>query len=122
MLNSYREDSEVKSETVGFIGLAAALVVVTGCNRAQNQGPDPANANMAPTSQTEPVAPSEAPVQSGGYEAQLNQAPAPPPPLPQYSQPACPGENYMWTPGYWAYSTAGYYWTPGAWVEAPYAG
>jgi hypothetical protein len=116
----------VKIAPVGLIGLAAALAVgVTGCNRAQNQGPDPANANMAPVGQTEPVARNEAAVANdgyGGYGEQVTQAPAPPPPLPAYSQPRCPGENYIWTPGYWAYSTAGYYWTPGAWVLAPFTG
>jgi WXXGXW repeat (2 copies) len=115
----------VKIAAVGFMGLVAAFAVgVTGCNRAQNQGPDPASANMAPLSQgqTEPVAQNEAPVQNGGYEEQLSQAPAPPPPLPEYNQPPCPGQNYMWTPGYWAYSTAGYYWTPGVWVSAPFTG
>ena len=24
-----------------------------------------------------------------------------PPPLPVYEQPICPGEGYIWTPGYW---------------------
>ena len=46
--------------------------------------------------------------------------PDPPPPLPDYSQPPCPGDNYIWTPGYWSYADAGYYWVPGAWVLAPY--
>ncbi|HEX3880798.1 MAG TPA: YXWGXW repeat-containing protein, partial [Bryobacteraceae bacterium] len=46
----------------------------------------------------------------------------PPPPLPEYSQPECPGDDYLWTPGYWNYATAGYYWVPGAWVAAPYVG
>ena len=45
---------------------------------------------------------------------------APPPPLPTYEQPPCPGPNYMWTPGYWAYGEAGYYWVPGVWMLAPY--
>jgi len=46
-----------------------------------------------------------------------------PPPLPVYEQPICPGEGYMWTPGYWAWSDDdGYYWVPGTWVEAPEAG
>jgi hypothetical protein len=113
----------VKIAIVGFMGLAAALAVgVTSCHRAQNQGPDPANANMAPVGQTEPVARNEVPIANGGYEEQLREAPAPPPALPEYSQPPCPGENYIWTPGYWAYSAAGYYWTPGAWVSAPFTG
>ncbi|MGD1098187.1 MAG: hypothetical protein ABSB35_40140 [Bryobacteraceae bacterium] len=25
-----------------------------------------------------------------------------PPPLPAYEQPICPGDGYIWTPGYWA--------------------
>jgi hypothetical protein len=44
-----------------------------------------------------------------------------PPELPTYEQPLCPGDGYLWTPGYWAYADAdtGYYWVPGAWVMAP---
>jgi hypothetical protein len=47
-----------------------------------------------------------------------------PPPLPVYEQPACPGEGYLWTPGYWAWGDDmdDYYWVPGTWVEAPEAG
>src|SRR5579864_8891754 len=43
-----------------------------------------------------------------------------PPALPVYEQPICPGDGYIWTPGYWAYDDAdGYYWVPGTWVLAP---
>ncbi len=46
-----------------------------------------------------------------------------PPALPVYEQPICPGEGYLWTPGYWAWSDDdGYYWVPGTWVEAPEPG
>jgi hypothetical protein len=46
-----------------------------------------------------------------------------PPPLPVYAQPICPGEGYIWTPGYWAYAEdVGYYWVPGTWVLAPQIG
>jgi hypothetical protein len=45
-----------------------------------------------------------------------------PPPLPNYDQPPVPGPNYIWTPGYWAWSDGGYYWVPGAWTLAPYVG
>ena len=45
-----------------------------------------------------------------------------PPPLPVYVQPACPGDGYIWTPGYWAYGPDGYYWVPGTWVLAPEPG
>ncbi|HTJ87884.1 MAG TPA: hypothetical protein VL349_11525 [Terriglobales bacterium] len=45
-----------------------------------------------------------------------------PPVLPVYVQPACPGDGYIWTPGYWAYGDDGYYWVPGTWVLAPEPG
>ncbi|MCL2659092.1 MAG: YXWGXW repeat-containing protein, partial [Acidobacteriaceae bacterium] len=45
-----------------------------------------------------------------------------PPALPEYAQPMAPGPNYIWTPGYWYWGSAGYFWTPGAWVLAPYPG
>ncbi len=45
-----------------------------------------------------------------------------PPPLPMYEQPPIPGDGYLWTPGYWAYSDDGYFWVPGTWVEVPYQG
>ena len=45
-----------------------------------------------------------------------------PPLLPVYAQPICPGQGYIWAPGYWAYGAYGYYWVPGAWVLAPFTG
>jgi hypothetical protein len=47
-----------------------------------------------------------------------------PPALPVYVQPICPADNYIWTPGYWAWSDddGDYYWVPGTWVEAPTPG
>jgi hypothetical protein len=45
-----------------------------------------------------------------------------PPALPVYPQPLCPGDGYMWTPGYWHYGPAGYYWVPGVWVRPPQVG
>ena len=45
-----------------------------------------------------------------------------PPILPVYAQPICPGDGYIWTPGYWAYGPEGYYWIPGTWVFAPTPG
>ncbi|MGA8706481.1 MAG: hypothetical protein WB646_05780 [Steroidobacteraceae bacterium] len=50
------------------------------------------------------------------------QASEPPPPLPDYDQPPCPYDGYIWTPGYWHWSPAGYYWVPGTWVEPPEVG
>jgi len=45
-----------------------------------------------------------------------------PPPLPVYAQPICPGDGYIWAPGYWAYGPDGYFWVPGTWVIAPQIG
>jgi hypothetical protein len=47
-----------------------------------------------------------------------------PPELPVYEQPLCPGDGYLWTPGYWAYGNDfdDYYWVPGTWVMAPEVG
>ncbi len=62
----------------------------------------------------------------GGQEQPGEEAAAetdqPPPPLPVYDQPPCPGPNYLWTPGYWAWGPYGYYWVPGLWVMPPYYG
>ena len=52
-------------------------------------------------------------------EVQANEAP---PPLPDYEQPPCPEDGYMWTPGYWAWGGGGYYWVPGTWVQPPRVG
>ena len=47
-----------------------------------------------------------------------------PPALPVYEQPVCPGDGYLWTPGYWAYGDDfdDYYWVPGTWVMPPEIG
>lgn len=47
-----------------------------------------------------------------------------PPALPVYVQPPCPGDGYMWTPGYWSWDNdyGDYYWVPGTWVMAPEPG
>src|SRR5215467_4811693 len=45
-----------------------------------------------------------------------------PPVLPVYEQPPCPGDGYIWTPGYWAYGPEGYYWVPGTWIMPPTVG
>jgi hypothetical protein len=47
-----------------------------------------------------------------------------PPALPVYEQPLCPGDGYLWTPGYWSYDydVTDYYWVPGTWVMGPEVG
>src|SRR5579859_794023 len=54
-----------------------------------------------------------------GDQVQVQEAP---PPLPEYDQPPCPGDGYLWTPGYWRWGGAGYYWVPGVWVLPPSPG
>lgn len=45
-----------------------------------------------------------------------------PPPIVVFDQPACPGDGYIWTPGYYQYGDYGYYWVPGQWVMPPSVG
>jgi hypothetical protein len=62
---------------------------------------------------------------SGAVSAQVRVAIAiGPPVLPVYEQPICPGDGFIWTPGYWDYDydAADYFWVPGTWVSAPEAG
>ena len=51
-----------------------------------------------------------------GIEFSVNIAP---PPIAVFDQPACPGDGYIWTPGYYQYGDYGYYWVPGKWVVPP---
>ena len=45
-----------------------------------------------------------------------------PPPIDVFDQPPCPGDGYIWTPGYYQYGDYGYYWVPGQWVIPPSVG
>jgi hypothetical protein len=54
--------------------------------------------------------------------ANVNYISEAPPQLPEYQQPYAPAPNYIWTPGYWAWSGSGYYWVPGTWAQAPQTG
>ena len=63
----------------------------------------------------------EAAVVAPGVDVSVT-ATEPPPPLPDYEQPPCPDDGYLWTPGYWHYGPAGYYWVPGTWVQPPQVG
>jgi hypothetical protein len=64
-------------------------------------------------------------VVSGAMYAQVRVAIAVGPPvLPVYTQPICPGDGYIWTPGYWDYDydATDYFWVPGTWIMAPEVG
>src|SRR5580698_11286174 len=56
---------------------------------------------------------------AAGFGATITIAP---PVLPVYTQPICPGDGYIFTPGYWAYGVDGYYWVPGTWILPPQVG
>ena len=43
-----------------------------------------------------------------------------PPAIPVYEQPICPGEGYIWTPGYWGWGGDAFFWHEGYW--APHVG
>jgi hypothetical protein len=45
-----------------------------------------------------------------------------PPPIAVFDQPPCPGDGYIWTPGYYQYGDYGYYWVPGHRVIPPSEG
>jgi hypothetical protein len=68
------------------------------------------------------AAAASAPVPFAPASDQELRAAVAPPPLPDYGQPPCPADGYLWTPGYWGWGTAGYYWVPGLWVQPPRIG
>ena len=86
--------------------LALALAVaLTGCV-------------VTPAYQTAPEAAAAPPAADEAEE----QASEPPPLLPDYDQPPCPVEGYIWTPGLWRWGPEGYFWVPGTWVAPPQPG
>jgi len=56
---------------------------------------------------------------SAGIQISVNVAP---PAIAVFDQPPCPGDGYIWTPGYYQYGDYGYYWVPGNWVMPPSVG
>jgi YXWGXW repeat-containing protein len=96
-------------------GVSIMLALATGALLAGCIVAAPAPRVYAPPPPPPPPPAYETP----GDEAQAAEAP---PPLPEYPQPPCPVEGYLWTPGYWAYAPAGYYWVPGTWVQPPRVG
>jgi hypothetical protein len=80
----------------------------------------PAYQNSDPNAQS--AAPADDASNNVDYSDAVAQSDQAPPPLPDYDQPELPGDGYIWTPGYWAWSPDGYFWVPGAWVMPPYEG
>jgi hypothetical protein len=101
---------------VGAVGLLlGTCLLMQGCvvRVAPPPPPPPPRVYVAPP--PPPVA-YVAPVEE---EIQTNEAP---PPLPDYEQPPCPEDGYIWTPGYWRWAGGAYFWVPGTWVQPPRMG
>jgi len=101
--------------------LATASYNTTGAASASSSAPQPSSApqSASPDNGSDY---SESADDSTYAEPPVATAPQPPPALPDYQQPPCPGDGYIWTPGYWNYASTGYYWVPGVWTRAPYTG
>jgi WXXGXW repeat (2 copies) len=117
MLKASKELRVTFAPLAPLVMICAAASQLSGCVvRAGVAVPAPAPVYVAPAPPPPPpadVAPAAA------VEVQANDAP---PPLPEYPQPPCPVEGYLWTPGYWAWGPGGYYWVPGTWVAPPRVG
>src|SRR5712671_6394367 len=105
--------------------LAAAFTVTPILLQAQDSAPPPPDQQYGnPNPYQGQSAPPDdgmqydAAVQSGAPQGVQQQPPA----VPDYEQPPAPGDGYIWTPGYWAWTGDGYEWVQGAWVLAPYTG
>jgi WXXGXW repeat (2 copies) len=129
---------DFRFKSLAVLALAAAFSVA-GCHSNQppaastdtsqtttpDQGADPASANLAPATYTTTQASDQsAPAtsqdsdetdESANVEPPTVTAPQPPPQLPEYDQPPCPGDGYIWTPGYWGYTGGRYAYYPGHW-------
>src|SRR5215469_8790019 len=93
---SISRESRMRTRAILTVALPLASLIVGGC---ATYGGEPPEEGVA-------------------VSAEITTAP---PDLPVYEQPPCPGDGYLWTPGYWAWDGA-YYWVPGTWVEAPQPG
>jgi len=118
------QDPAVSGDDPAAVNLANASNT-TQTARSENPPPPPADqgSESAPSDQQygnenggDEYAGAPADYSDTAYDV----APDPPPALPDYDQPEAPGDDYLWTPGYWSYASEGYYWVPGAWVMAPY--
>jgi hypothetical protein len=118
--NTQPQQVEQPSSDPASANLAAVASGGTGQESSSAEVP---GSDQNYSAQEENLPPAEDSADESDYGIQPEEtALQPPPPLPEYDQPPCPGDGYIWTPGYWNYASAGYYWVPGAWVQAPYEG
>ena len=107
----------VISLPVGAIVAVLSAPILGGCV-VRVAAPPPAPPAAAVVEEAPPPA-AEVAVPDPEAEVRVNE---PPPALPDYEQPACPVEGYIWTPGYWHWNGVAYYWVPGTWVGPPRVG
>jgi hypothetical protein len=107
-----------KHTALSLAGVALALSAATllgGCvAQVRVATPPPPRVYVAPP-------PPPAAYVEPGVDIEVHATEAPPP-LPDYEQPPCPDNGYLWTPGYWAWGGGGYYWVPGTWAQPPRVG
>src|SRR6202041_2695698 len=105
----------------GAAVILSAATVLGGCVvRATVPPPPPPPRVYVQPAPPPPPPPAAYVAPAVDVEVTANEAP---PPLPDYEQPPCPEDGYMWTPGYWAWGGGGgYYWVPGTWVQPPRVG
>jgi hypothetical protein len=109
-----------KLPLAGAAVILSAATVLSGCVvRATVPPPPPPPRVYVQPAPPPPPPPAAYVAPAGDAEVTANEAP---PPLPDYEQPPCPEDGYMWTPGYWSWGGGGYYWVPGTWVQPPQVG
>jgi WXXGXW repeat (2 copies) len=100
---------------LGVVCVISATALLEGCVVGV-AAPPPPRVYVAPPPVYVPPPPPVYAAPAVDVEVRANEAP---PPLPDYVQPPCPEDGYLWTPGYWAWGPGGYYWVPGTWVQPP---
>lgn len=114
-------DEDIKGTNVLNLNNCQAYGAFNNLGGAPEQAAAPDNNQAAPADQQQADNTDNADYSEPDTSVSV---PAQPPALPDYEQPECPTDGYLWQPGYWAYSmnTNGYYWVPGVWVAPPTVG
>jgi hypothetical protein len=115
MANIYKKSLNPKIPMAGVTMALSAAALLGGCTaQVRVAAPPPPRVYVAP-----PPPPVVAVEPAVDVEVRATEAP---PPLPDYEQPPCPEDGYLWTPGYWSWANGGYFWVPGTWVQPPRVG
>src|ERR1700722_15596745 len=103
---------------VAVLTAAACLSACVGQERVYSPPPPPPPRVYSPPPPPPPPPP---PCDQPAVDVEVR-APQPPGPFPDYEQPPCPEDGYLWTPGYWHWGSVGSFWVPGTWVQPPSVG